>query len=182
MDYIQEELRRQRAALAGLLLGGTPRRSEGDHGDGGGAPPPPRSSGGQPEAVPAGAAALSKGRRALFPAEGGGESPRSQAGGLTAPEAEALWRSASAGEGFSVKPGRRGSVRLEEAALSALAGGGTEAPGLPGPQGSAGGAVPERTAAEFLPVESGGGSVGAEALSRAFQRDARRYDGGFSLY
>ena len=28
----------------------------------------------------------------------------------------------------------------------------------------------------------GGGPSDAAALSRAFQRDARRYDGGFSLY
>lgn len=31
-------------------------------------------------------------------------------------------------------------------------------------------------------AETGGGGTDAEALSRAVQRDARRYDGGFTIF
>ena len=42
---------------------------------------------------------------------------------------------------------------------------------------------PSRTGAVLLPAEGRNGSVqGLAELDRAFQRDARRYDGGFELY
>ena len=40
----------------------------------------------------------------------------------------------------------------------------------------------ERTVTEYVLPSGGGDAVTAEALSRAFQRDARRYDGGFTPY
>ena len=44
-----------------------------------------------------------------------------------------------------------------------------------------GGAVRERAVTEILWTDAVGTSVPGE-LSRTFQRDARRYDGGFTLY
>ena len=42
---------------------------------------------------------------------------------------------------------------------------------------------PSRTSVALLPAEAQSGSVqGLAELDRAFQRDARRYDGGFELY
>lgn len=42
---------------------------------------------------------------------------------------------------------------------------------------------PNRTSVALLPAEERNGSVqGLAELDRAFQRDARRYDGGFELY
>ena len=42
---------------------------------------------------------------------------------------------------------------------------------------------PNRTSAALLPAEERNGSVqGLAELDRAFQRDARRYDGGFEFY
>lgn len=42
---------------------------------------------------------------------------------------------------------------------------------------------PNRTSVALLPAEEGNGSVqGLAELDRAFQRDARRYDGGFEFY
>lgn len=42
---------------------------------------------------------------------------------------------------------------------------------------------PNRTSVALLPAEDGNGAVrGLVELDRAFQRDARRYDGGFELY
>ena len=42
---------------------------------------------------------------------------------------------------------------------------------------------PNRTSVTLLPAEEGNGSVqGLAELDRAFQRDARRYDGGFEFY
>ena len=49
-------------------------------------------------------------------------------------------------------------------------------------------APPAAEAADLLTISAesrwrdGGGGAEAKALSRAFQRDARRYDGGFRLY
>lgn len=42
---------------------------------------------------------------------------------------------------------------------------------------------PNRTSVALLPAEEGNGAVrGLAELDRAFQRDSRRYDGGFELY
>lgn len=42
---------------------------------------------------------------------------------------------------------------------------------------------PSRTGAVFLPAEEQSGAIrGLAEMDRAFQRDARRYDGGFELY
>lgn len=42
--------------------------------------------------------------------------------------------------------------------------------------------VLQRSVTEVLWPEDKGGTSDPQALSRAFERDARRYDGGFSLY
>lgn len=212
MDYIREELRRQREALAGLLLGRGSRPGEGGGEDGAGAGTPFAEGGVQPEALTAGAELSPEGGRAVRPAERGLRGPIAGSGGLAAPgpsgsrpgaegagfapmrdllpgipgfypgteEAEraaAVWE--AAGQAASAEHGGWGASRPEEAAWAALAGigpaAGADRAGRPGAD-----FAPERGVTEFFQAERGGGS--AEALSRAFQRDARRYDGGFAMY
>ena len=192
MDYIQEEFRRQREALAGLLLGRGPVG-----GEGGGAEPPAKGVN-VPAGLPAGARAGAVPERvqARSLAENAYEGNPAWSGGLAAPglprsgsrsedageAAEFLWGEALAAfaengrqEEISVPaegaspPGSAGAVRGADT-------------GGPAAGRSPAGIARERTVTEFVQVESGGAAAGAEALSRAFQRDARRYDGGFSLY
>lgn len=212
MDYIREELRRQREALAGLLLGRGSRPGEEGGEDGEGTGTPFAEGGIQLEAFTAGAELSPEGGRAVRPAERGLWGPFAGSGGLAAPgpsgsrpgaeeagfappcdllpgipgfypgtegaeRAAAVWE--AAGQAASAEYGGWGVFRPEEAAWTALAGigpaAGADRAGHPGAD-----FAPERGVTEFFQAESGGGS--AEALSRAFQRDARRYDGGFSLY
>ena len=212
MDYIREELRRQREALAGLLLGRGSRPGEESGEDGEGTGTPFAEGGIQPEAFTAGAELSPEGGRAVRPAERGLWGPFAGSGGLAAPgpsgsrpgaeeagfappcdllpgipgfypgtegaeRAAAVWE--AAGQAASAEYGGWGVFRPEEAAWTALAGiwpaAGADRAGHPGAD-----FAPERGVTEFFQAESGGGS--AEALSRAFQRDARRYDGGFAMY
>ena len=192
MDYIQEEFRRQREALAGLLLGRGPVG-----GEGGGAEPPAKGVN-VPAGLPAGARAGAVPERvqALSLAENAYEGNPAWSGGLAAPglprsgsraedageAAEFLWGEALAAfaengrqEEISVPaegaspPGSAGAVRRADT-------------GGPAAGRSPAGIARERTVTEFVQVESGGAAAGAEALSRAFQRDARRDAGGFSRY
>ena len=180
MDYIQEEFRRQREALAGLLLGRGPVG-----GEGGGAEPPAKGVN-VPAGLPAGARAGAVPERvqALSLAENAYEGNPAWSGGLAAP---GLPRSGSraedAGEAAEFLWGEALAAfaengRQEEISVPA------EGASPPGPAAgrSPAGIARERTVTEFVQVESGGAAAGAEALSRAFQRDARRYDGGFSRY
>lgn len=204
MDYIQEELRRQREALAGLLLGGALPRGEEGGGDSGHPADTPTAAW---AAVPAagtafsgrgqgsrltegGALSAGSGRSAVFgtPGAGGrretaGETANSReavSSGETAESArEAAWTGPAEHLRRSWESGRPpGTVPPGPAGVWRE----TEAPDRREARRSAGGAVSERTVTEFVRAEGGGSAPGAEALSRAFQRDARRYDGGFAMY
>lgn len=112
----------------------------------------------------------------------GGARPRTEWSGGTAEDSPRSTGPAALAGG----EGRRDGTLIlpEETAPSPPAGGGTaaEIPGLPAARQMAGDAPWERTVTEYV-YPAGGGCAGeAEALSRAFQRDARRYDGGFFLY
>ena len=177
MDYIRQELLRQRAALARLLLGKNAEESADGRTGASQAAGAGREEAGSwsgeaaPEAVWGG---LSRALRAAggkrladSAAEGGAPS------GIGSPQdgyetVAAGWdEEENAGE--TLKSGRRaaGDERAPAAA-------GKRRPTV----GNAGGAAWLETLAE----EETGERSGERALSRLIQRDARRYDGGFSLY
>ena len=226
MDYIQEELRRQREALAAVLLGGESRQSSEDDREadrlstgalsavrptaaetalGSAVPRRTRSAaegstageGGSPAALGgglSGGGTAHPGKEATAPAaESGGAGPAAlRERGLKAPspaEAEVLgakWTAAGSGSP-AAKWSRvdAGGSAPPEARRSRVDAVGSAAPEARRSRVDAvGSAVPEarRTVTELVYPAGGGASVTAEALSRAFQRDARRYDGGFSPY
>ena len=195
MDYIQEELRRQRAALARVLLGGGFSRSgaggegaaalrtaEASEAEAGTALVPVRGVVFRPaegDAVSAGDGGWAVpgipeyGAWAAVPgAAAFGETAESARGGGWAGPAGYGRQSGEAGHlAGTVPPGLAGGGQAEETAGPTAA------------RRTAGGAVLGQRVAEFVPAAGGGErAVEAEALSRTFQRDARRYDGGFSLY
>lgn len=211
MDYIQEELRRQREALAAVLLGGGIRQSPEEDREAGrlstGALPAVRPTAADaapgvvipwhPHSAAEGSAA---GKDSRLAALGGGVSGVGTAhpGEKTAaPAAE----SGGAGPAALRERGLKAPSPAEAEVLGAkwtAAGSGSpaakwsrvDAGGAAPPEArrsrvdAVGSAVPEarRTVTELVYPAGGGASVTAEALSRAFQRDARRYDGGFSPY
>lgn len=102
------------------------------------------------------------------PAWPGEETGRLSGGmGDEAPGRGALPRAASTG---AIPADRKG-----EAAAWADRGVRTSLASLPAPP------VPVPSAAGPAPASGTAGELGAEALDRLFRRDARRYDGGFSL-
>ncbi len=211
MDYIQEELRRQREALAGLLLGGAlPQGEDGGRSSGHAAADTPTAAW---AAVPAAGASFSGRGQGSRPTEGGALSAGSgRSAVFEIPEAGGRTVTAGGTANSRETVGSREGVSSGETAESAHGAGwtgpaehlrrswesgrlagtvppdpagvwrGAETPDRREARRTAGGAVLERTVTEFIRAESGGSAPGAEALSRAFQRDARRYDGGFSLY
>ena len=184
MEYIRETLERQQAALRRLLLG--------------------ERTGGSPEA---GREAPSAGDR-LPPQESRTEQRAFRE--LAAQETAELRRGseASADESRRALPGERetrASAQVPEAwemldqallrrsAMRRSATGdpelaGTGIPAVPPEAGRTAPVPPAAEAADLLTISAesrwrdGGGGAEAKALSRAFQRDARRYDGGFRLY
>ena len=218
MDYIQEELLRQRSALAGLLLGRAPAKN----GMAESAFPAPSAGGGiladgetaasaagppsERPVSPAGSLAVSpSGRRVLLDGDGGGR--RREAG------AEGVWKAAGPLRQNTDTPlaesvrDRTADTRPDAISRRPSQAGAweTASPAPPPPlRQSVASAVQEYAVTEFQSGGSGGisdpyissgrtlpvefryaedrGVPGPEALSRAFQRDARRYDGGFSLY
>lgn len=173
MDYIREELLRQQRALAALMMGGEPLvpaeagqeaalygESVGLEADGNGARV---WNGREREAF---SAPVSRTRSV-----GWGKTERAQgepdaAGAVFGAYGHFLGRV----EPQRGRAGRAGT--LQGAAWSGHA------------SGAAGGLPAEATApreAEAF-AASGGDAADARALSQMFQRDARRYDGGFSLY
>ena len=143
MDYIQEELLRQRKILSVLMTGGQWEQAE----------EPGRGEEEQP-----------LGQQAADSQE---ERRRS-----TRESAEALLRRHSRSESFGNLPGeiRMSGVRSDGETVQ-------RGPGMlvtEGPAVEPRIALYDRTVAE--------GTAGARELSRSIQRDARRYDGGFSIY
>ncbi len=79
-------------------------------------------------------------------------------------------------------PGISRSLHTAETAGSGLTSAGpAEDAGTPGGSETLTQLSRQRTVTEIL-WPGGGEAADAKALSRTFQRDARRYDGGFSLY
>ena len=184
MNYIREELLRQQELLVVLLTGRTVRT------------PPEQLQTAEWEAgIWAGAGTVSdtvRGRNAADLAAvallgTSGEHDAGEAAALRpALETLAAGQTAFLEAALRAADGRRGAMRQMEtenmpaargstanrAALSAV---GTEVPAGTAETGEV------RLVTELRRTE-GGGLADAAALSRAFQRDARRYDGGFRLY
>ena len=143
MDYIREELLRQQAALASLLLGKAAEEEPvGDEETAGGE----WSAGVTARKSPAAAAAELEMENARRPGAAGTE--------------EAILLVGTLGRGGDA-PARETGGGLGTDSLAESGG--------------------ERMVTEVLWADTGGMSD-AKALSRTFQRDARRYDGGFRLY
>ena len=181
MEYIRETLERQQAALGRLLLG---ERNGGSPEAGREAPPagdrlPPQESRTEQRAFRELAAqetaALRRGSEAS--ADESGRAPpgeRETRASAQGPEAWAMLDQALL---------RRSAMRRRATGDPELAGA-----GIPAVLPEAGRIAPAPPAADLLTISAesrwrdGGGGAEAKALSRAFQRDARRYDGGFRLY
>lgn len=159
MNYVQEELLRQERALTALLSGQRAARQEE-------APPE------QAEADPGSTAAREADAPLRAAARAGTQRAGDQAASRADPaEADGTPEGGTAGG----SPGRetaarRSGDRAGRGTPAAAWSSGIPQPGVPGWR---------ETASSGLP---GAGGVPAEALSRAIQRDARRYDGGFTLY
>lgn len=185
MEYIREMLLRQRTALARLLLGGAPEEAA----ETASAPAAVRQKEMAREEQGTGsveAASAGRGARRRVAAGAAGESATDTA--------------VLAWETLRQELSRKRAAR-ERAVLSSLAGAGETVLPLPASyrrsageeSGSAGRAgvtwiggdgetEPAGALPEFRRPGGTGSGAGAKALSRAFQRDARRYDGGFQLY
>ena len=164
MDYVREELARQRLALALLMMGGQSEPSAQEDG-----------TGGQEDLLRTKADA--RWERTGSGADGAARWDLSEAGRTVSAELlydleAAAVRSAERTGGAESGTGRTGMASTGEP-VERSAGKETAM--------AEGGAVRERTVTEILWTDAGGTSVPGE-LSRTFQRDARRYDGGFTLY
>lgn len=243
MDYVQEELRRQREALSRLLLGGTlpqedaeaaPETAEGiaglegqelrresplrgrKEGAAGAAPETGGLSRGfrdaegfpglLPDSLPGTARwpeAAVYGLAGASPEAGDLPGTHTADGEISGPALERGWEwrpsgtipggAAAALPGMGEAPAEEGGLpaprgfRQRGPALGAAdgesperSGGETVFPGQAGISGAGDGGSPERTALVFPPA--GGAAGDPKELSRIFQRDARRYDGGFPLF
>ena len=184
MEYIRETLERQQAALRRLLLG---ERTGGSPEAGREAPPagdrlPPQGSRTEQGAV-RGLAAQEKAELRRGSGASADESGRAPPGER---ETRASAQGPEAWEMLDQALLRRSAMRRSATGDPELAGAGI--PAVPPEAGRTAPAPPAAEAAELLTISAGsrwrdgGGGAGAKALSRAFQRDARRYDGGFRLY
>lgn len=159
MDYVQEELLRQERILATLLYGGqVPKAIPADQVS---APPPTEADRASP-AERLGTQGASGGWSGTAPptdrAAGAEEGETLPAAGQTTTGPAAVHRQSSA------RRGQRGRAAL--------------------PQGGAVQAVSPRPDRELFRASDQTGRAVADvrAVSRAIQRDARRYDGGFTIY
>nr|WP_325196898.1 hypothetical protein [uncultured Oscillibacter sp.] len=164
MDYVREELARQRLALALLMMGGQ-------------AEPSAQEDGTARQADLLGTEADPRWERTGSGADGAARWDLSEAGRTVSAELlydleAASVRSVERTGGAESGTGRTGMASTGEPAERSA---GRE------PAMAEDGAVRERTVTEILWTDAGGTSVPGE-LSRTFQRDARRYDGGFTLY
>ena len=164
MDYVREELARQRLALALLMMGGQ-------------AEPSAQEDGTARQADLLRTEADPRWERTGSGADGAARWDLSEAGRTVSAELlydleAASVRSAERTGGTKSGTGRTGMASTGEPAERSA---GRES------AMAEGGAVRERAVTEILWTDAGGTSVPGE-LSRTFQRDARRYDGGFTLY
>lgn len=170
MEYILEELLRQRKALAILMNGGPAEKQD----DGGNESTDRRSSG---DVAPAETvwdaftetAGEENGYRTSTRRNGGGMGAGRNVWDALTEDAAAESGAASAGKTAAGRAGRR--LGRSASGEQAFAGGS----GLSGGAGAVE-AVSVRTVTRW---DGGTAETDARALSRAVQRDARRYDGGF---
>lgn len=184
MDYIREELLRQQALLVVLLTG---QRLE------------PLEESGRQTTSPADEIWAEPGAQRLLQRNIRPQGTFLTSRDQTAEEA-ALWAALAAGadagawrEPEAERPGGSTVRRRREANTAA----GMPEPASPANTGRTAGTVPAQTAraAGMIPAQTGevrlitelrrverGEPSSPAALSLAFQRDARRYDGGFRLY
>lgn len=160
MDYVREELLRQQKLLATLMSGGAKTEENPE---------------GEPEQTPGTEESLweaSSGTRAFAEGTGGtgpetaalrvrmsqpGQGERDPAADGDASSEREFPRETSAGGIGAAEPDRWSGIRT----------------GMPDPDDWGWTSVVRRSAA---------GGTDAQAVSRAIQRDARRYDGGFTIY
>ena len=177
MDYIREELLRQRAALAALLLGGARREETREAG-------PEAAGEGLPAPAPARGQGLDRGRETT--AAGAGPDPWAGTETVSPADWEPPAQWAGGGReavGFDGLPGDGGGPDgAAEAWVRGPGLAGTGAPGRGWTLTAGDGGVAAVTAVTELALPRPEAALGPEALSRAFQQDARRYDGGFFLY
>jgi len=194
MNYIEEELRRQAAAFASLLGGGTDRekgtaekdtdrgRMQAAEGAGDGALrrcPTAQTLKRDP------AGEMAEWNRMLRCRSAQNFRQAVNALGLTETEAEAetaaAERTQAAGTGQEPAGARMGRDENSAAVIRTEAGSGTDTVRRMGRIAGNGGAMRNfGDSAETVFVVDGGMSAGE--LSRTFQRDARRYDGEYPLY
>lgn len=201
MDYLGWELARQRAALWALLGGGDTEEEAG---------PSARGGGGAETGAASRQRAPEEARRTPRFGTGGAAVPSEPSGGRNA--FETVWETeeesgmearlaaeaaggrraegdfAAGGAAWKPGPTSEGRTGGGEAAGDTFAAPGRGGTGTARP----GGGAPAETAGQggrrVLPWEGGRESAAlraeaeARALSRAVQRDARRYDGGFTIY
>lgn len=189
MDYIQEELLRQRAAWAAMLLGSGAERETAETAASQGET---AWDGEARDAAAQAAAFAAWGRRdekrGMEPVRRGARTPAMRSAERAAAMAESLpetqlLRQPGAEDGAA--SGRNGSLSAELAPMAGLLRAKARAENSWSgaehrPPAAAGGSA-ERSVTEVFWAEADRGGE-PRALSRAFQRDARRYDGGFSLY
>ena len=164
MDYVREELARQRLALALLMMGGQAETSAQE--DGTARQADLLRTEADPRWERTGSGADGAARWDLS------ETERTVSAELLYDLEAAAVRSAERTGGAESGAGRTGMASTGEPAERSAGRENAMAEG---------GAVRERTVTEILWTDAGGTSVPGE-LSRTFQRDARRYDGGFTLY
>ena len=180
MEYIREMLLRQRTALARLMLGGAAEEASETA-----SAPAARQNRAAPAERGAGRSEMAAGGREAR--RSGQQSAAARTSGEFAWQGEtlrqALARKSAAGRQAAGIPGVAGTrdTSVRSAGRRAAGAGGLAGSGF-NPPADAGRAPGGRLSAwESLPA-AGGEAAGAKALSRAFQKDARRYDGGFRLY
>ena len=165
MDYIRQELLRQQAALARLLLGGAAEETVSRTGWA-------EKTGGETRLFSGGYSAADTWSGAPQAAEAT-DGQASVQGHMADGEA--------AGAEFEWAGGEPPMDGLPAGATEALAENRRRAAGGKGLLAAGGNRWPLAGSGGTAWTETGERS-GAEALSRLIQRDARRYDGGFSLY
>lgn len=180
MDYIREELLRQQRALAALMTGGEGLEEDAARRE---APVLGGETGG-----------AEAGEDAPFPWNERGTPFAARGHDTTASggETEDAWAAEAAADadGKANMPGEKEELK---SLVSRPAGRGMRTAEGGGSAGALWSAAGGRAVGDIgiTSAEAGllwaedppaGGAADARALSRAFQRDARRYDGGFSLY
>lgn len=181
MDYVQSVLARQRQLLSLLLLGREQERKQETE-----RPQQTAYSSPEAEAAPALSAVrrmLSEDAHQLEETVGGNAWP----GGSAARVQERQTRSMAASRQAVTQARGRQYGQVPESGMPHMTGGGISGDGGVRAAGawSAAAVGVGRREAQAVPAAAGGAwqeALSARDVSLAFERDARRYDGGFSLY